>query len=158
MPEEDLIPNKDAMQKIITDEKMKEHIQKMEQTISTKITEQATEIKDLKDRSGQLEGRVAVLKNLIKCQEVKIDNNEQYGRRLCLRVNGIPCKSRESNKDLEQILNNEFVKMGLDLPQDVIDRVHRTGKKVEIEDVEWSRGYLYFSKSSSVFVAGVIEH
>ena len=135
MLEEALKPIKDAMQKLITDEKMMEHIQNLEQKILTKITEQATEIKDLKDRSGQLEGRVAVLENLIKCQEVKIDDNEQYSRRLCLRVNGIPCKSRESNKDLEQILNKEFVKMAIDLPHDVIDRVHRTGKKVEIEDV-----------------------
>ena len=87
---------KDAMQKLVTDEKMMEHIQNLEQKILTKITEQATEIKDFKkDRSGQLEGRVAVLENLIKCQEVKIDDNEQYSRRLCLRVNGIPCKSRE---------------------------------------------------------------
>ena len=52
-----------------------------------------------------------------------------------MRVNGIPCNSRESNKDLEQILNKEFVKMGLDLPHNVTDRVHRAGKKVEIEDV-----------------------
>ena len=57
------------MQKLITDEKMMEHIQNMEQEILTKITKQATEIKDLKDRSGQLEGRVAVLANLIMCQE-----------------------------------------------------------------------------------------
>ena len=132
MLEEALKPIKDAMQKLITDEKMMEHIQNLEQKILTKITEQATEIKDLKDHSGQLEGRVAVLKKLIKCQKVKIDDNEQYSRRLCLRVNGIPCKSRESNKDLEQILNKDFVKMSLDLPHDVIDRVHRTGKKVEI--------------------------
>ena len=66
---------------------------------------------------------------------MKIDDNEQYSRRLCLRVNDIPCKSRESNKDLEQILNKEFIKIGLNLQHDVIDRVHRTGKKVEIEDV-----------------------
>ena len=135
MLKEALKPIKDAMQKLITDGKMNEHIQNMDQKILTKITEQAKEIKDIKDRSCQLEGRVAVLENLIMCQEVKIDYNEQYSRRLCLRVNGIPCKSRESNKDLEQILNKEFVKMGLDLPHDVIDRVHRTGKKVEIEDI-----------------------
>ena len=69
MLEEALKPIKDAMQKLITDEKMMERIQNMEQKMLTKITEQATEIKDLKDRSGQLEGRVAVLANLIKCQE-----------------------------------------------------------------------------------------
>ena len=95
MLKEALKPIKDAMQKLITDEKMNEHIQNMEQKILTKITEQATEIKDIKDFSGQLEGRVAVLENLIKCQEVKIDDNEQYSRRLCLRVNGIPV-SQES--------------------------------------------------------------
>ena len=76
------------MQKLITEEKMKEHIQNMEQKILTKITEQATEIKE--DRSGQLESRVAVLGNLIKCQEVKIDDNEQYSRRFCLRVKVFP--------------------------------------------------------------------
>ena len=59
---------------------MKEHIQNMKQNILSKITEQATEIKDLKDRSGQLEGRVVVLENLIKCQEIKIDDDEQCSR------------------------------------------------------------------------------
>ena len=53
MLEEALKPIKDAMQKLITDEKMMEHIQNLEQKILTKITEQATEIKDLKDRSGR---------------------------------------------------------------------------------------------------------
>ena len=49
--------------------------------------------------TGQLEGRVVVLENLIKCQEIKIDDDEQYSRRLCLQVNGNHCKPRGSNKD-----------------------------------------------------------
>ena len=48
MIEKALKPIKDAMQKLITDEKMKEHVKNMEQKILSKITEQATEIKDLR--------------------------------------------------------------------------------------------------------------
>ena len=33
-----------------------------------------------------MEGRVAILEHLVKVQEILCDDIEQYGRRLCLRV------------------------------------------------------------------------
>ena len=100
------------------------------------INEQAAEIDQLKTRHSHLEERVAILENLVKWQEIKTDDVEQYGRRLCLRVNGIPVENGERVKDLENRLHQEFSNMGLNIPKEAIDRVHRIGKKFEIEDVD----------------------
>ena len=61
---------------------------------------------------------------------------EQYDRRLCLRVNGIPVENGERVNDLENRLHQEFSNMRLNIPKEAIDRVFRTGKKFEIEDVD----------------------
>ena len=45
-------------------------------------------------------------------------------------------KSAETNKDLENQLNNEFINMGLNIPEEAIDRVHRIGRKYEVDEVD----------------------
>ena len=72
----------------------------------------------------------------MKLQEIKTDDVEQYSMRLCLRVNGIPVENGERVKDLENRLHQEFSNMGLNIPKEAIDRVHRIGRKFEIEDVD----------------------
>ena len=76
------------------------------------------------------------MENLVKLQEIKSDDVEQYSRRLCLRVNDTPLKSVETNRDLENQLENEFINMGLNIPKEAIDRVHRVGQKYEVDEVD----------------------
>ena len=99
--EEALRPSKDAMKDIVTNEAIANHIQKLEDKLISKLENQAKEIKNLRSRHKELEGRIAVLENLVKLQEIKSDDVEQYSRRLCLRVNDIPLKSADTNRDLE---------------------------------------------------------
>ena len=131
-----LRPIKEAIKDLITNEAMAKHIDLLETKLVRKINEQAAEIDQLKTRHSHLEGRVAILENLVKLQEIKTDDVEQYGRRLCLRVNGIPVENGERVKDLENRLHQEFSNMGLNILKDAIDRVHRIGRKFEIEDAD----------------------
>ena len=51
-------------------------------------------------------------------------------------MNDIPLKSGETNRNLENQLNNEFINMVLNIPKEAIDRVHRTGRKYEVDEVD----------------------
>ena len=75
---------------------------------------------------------MAVLENLVKLQEIKSDDIEQYSRRLCL----IFLLNLRKLTDLENQLNNEFINMGLNIPKETVDRVHRIGRKYEVHEVD----------------------
>ena len=84
----------------------------LETKLAKKMNEQAAEIQQLKTRHSHLKGRVAMLENLVKLQEFKSDDMEQYGRRVSLRVNGIPVENGERVKDLENQVHQEFSNLG----------------------------------------------
>ena len=43
---------------------------------------------------------------------------------------------RETSRDLENQLENEFINMGLNIPKEAIDRVNRLGRKYEADEVD----------------------
>ena len=51
-----------------------------------------------------------------------------------LEINGIPLKTGEKEQDLRERVHKEITSMGLNIPQEAIDRIHRTGKKFESDD------------------------
>ena len=51
----------------------------LEETLLKKMKGQAEELKDLKRKTDHLEGRVAILENLVQTLERKTDDVEQYG-------------------------------------------------------------------------------
>ena len=53
---------------------------------------------------------------------------EQYGRRLCLRIDGIPLKNNETSKDVLDSVKNLFELAEVNVPDVVIDRAHRIGR------------------------------
>ena len=57
---------------------MDEHIDLLETKFVKNVDEQATKIDQLKTRHSHLEGRVAILENLVKLQEIKTDDKDQY--------------------------------------------------------------------------------
>ena len=94
---------------------------------------QAEELKDLKRKTDPLEGRVAILENLVQVYGRKTDDVEQYGRRLCLRIDNILIREGENPKVIEQELQKEFAEMGVELPEDAIDRAHRIAQKYDVK-------------------------
>ena len=75
--EEQLSPIEEAIEDLITNKAMAKHIDLLETKLVKKINEQAAEIDQLKTRHSHLEGRVAILENLVKLQEIKSDDVEQ---------------------------------------------------------------------------------
>ena len=105
-----------------------------------KIIEQGREIDKLKLSNSQLEGRVTILKrpnilflHLVKVQEAKYDDIKQYGQWLHFRVNDIPLTKDETSQEVEDELRKEFINMGLNLPENAINRAHRTGRKYQVQ-------------------------
>ena len=74
-------------------------------------------------RVNVLESKLAVL----GARDARIDENEQYSRRFCLRFNGIPLP-KEGNKE-DCVKNAADVMENLDcgVGKEAIDRAHRTG-------------------------------
>ena len=59
-----------------------------------------------------------------------LDDNEQYNRRLCLRINGLPPVAEGESETSEMCLEkvkNVFKELEVDVPDAVIDRAHRIG-------------------------------
>ena len=59
---------------MITNEATAKHIDLLETKLLKKINEQAAEIDQIKTRHSHLEGRVAILENLVKLQGIKSDD------------------------------------------------------------------------------------
>ena len=59
-------------------------------------------------------------------------NSEQYSRRACLRIHGIPLpKKAESATDCMSKVKEVFKEIEVTVPDEAIDRAHRIGAKVK---------------------------
>ena len=110
----------------------------LEERVATKecITNLMKIIEDQKTRISQLEDKVGVLERHVSYLQKSNDDGELYQRRLCLRINGIDLPSsgkNESSDDCLQKVREVFDEIGVDIPDNVIDRAHRIGKLAKIE-------------------------
>ena len=66
----------------------------------------------------------------IKHTELKLqdDEREQYTRRQCLRINGVPTSPNETADDCLKQVINVFKDSGVAVPEVVLDRAHRIGR------------------------------
>lgn len=77
-----------------------------------------SELKEVQDKCKLLEDEVKMLK-------VKQDDAEQYSRRMCLRISGLPETEAE---DVPKLVLDFANKMNLNIAPEDIDRAHRVGK------------------------------
>ena len=78
-----------------------------------------------------LEGRIPIMDCHISQLRKTNDNIEQYQCSLCLRINGTELQSpgqEESGEECFQKYQNVFAELGVEVHDNVIDRVHRVGK------------------------------
>ena len=68
------------------------------------ISKLQTEISSKEDRIVELESHVAILQNTVKLLKCNTESNEQYQRRLCLRIIGIPPAINDENEDGDKCL------------------------------------------------------
>ena len=59
----------------------------------------------------------------------KCEEHEQYGRRLCLRMKGLPKKIKEDANDALNQVSDIFKQAEVKIPDAVLDRAHRFSKE-----------------------------
>ena len=63
----------------------------------------------------------------LKKNRVASEKNEQYGRRLCVRIDGIPTQNKESSENVLHKVTKMWSEAGSEIPNEVVDRPHRNG-------------------------------
>ena len=76
-----------------------------------------------------LKHQVSELRRLNISNQNNHEGLEQYGRRLCLRIDGVPTKTNESSDDVLDSVKSLFKVDKVDIPESVIDRAHRIGSR-----------------------------
>ena len=70
-------------------------------------------------------------KQVVELRELNINNQsrnaelEQYGRRLCLRIDGVPTVKNESSDDVLEFTKSLFKEAKVAVSDNVLDRAHR---------------------------------
>ena len=105
-------------------------------------------LKEKDDKIEKLESHVAMLQmhvmNLKQAHDGQIEELEQYGRRLCLRIDGVPHKEVETPNDVLRTVKEKIDEVGADIPDVVLDRAHRIGPPFFDENIQ--------AKSQSIIV------
>ena len=95
------------------------------------INELKSLIVEQRNRIDELESKVVVMGNLIEKLQEHCDDNKQYQRRLCLRIDGVELpqdSDGESGDKCLSIVKKIFKELKVNVPDSVIDRAHRIGK------------------------------
>ena len=67
-------------------------------------------------------------KKQVSVLECKNEELEQYGRRFCLKMEGISSVENESSNDVLDKVKSLITESGCKIPDVVTDRAHRVGK------------------------------
>ena len=76
-----------------------------------------------------LKHQVLELRRLNISNQNNHEELEQYGRRLCLQIDGVPTKTNESSDDVLDSVKSLFKETKVDIPESVIDHAHRIGSR-----------------------------
>ena len=105
-----------------------DYIDAVIEKLSTKLEErfeaQTRKINALEARVNVLESNLAVLGAL----DARIEENEQYSRRFCLRFNGIPLPKDGNKEDCVKKVADIMENMDCGVGKEAIDRAHRIGR------------------------------
>ena len=75
-----------------------------------------------------LQQQVYELRKLNHDDQANTEELEQYGRRLYLRIDGIPLKNNEISEDILDSVKNLFELTKVNIPDVIVDRAHRIGR------------------------------
>ena len=57
----------------------------------------------------------------------KVDELEQYGRRICLQIEGVEHQANEKSEDVLEKVVNIIKESETEIPESALDRAHRIG-------------------------------
>ena len=74
------------------------------------------------------------------------DELEQYGRQLCIRIDGVPVAENETSNDVLQNVKSIIEESSSEIPDVAIDRAHRIGKTYtdKTSGVKWKSIIVWF--------------
>jgi uncharacterized coiled-coil protein SlyX len=111
-------------------------------SLKVNVAEQDVTISKMEDRIGVLSSSLNVLKK-------KSDDQEQYSRRYCLRINGITKQPNESNEICVEKVIGVCKDLSLDIRHQDIDRAHRVGREKKCMIVK----FFSFNKRTALYRA-----
>jgi len=114
----------------------KDWVKKENTTLKENITKELLgQVDELKATIVKLTQENTPLRERIIQHDIALDDLEQYGRRMAIRIEGIAWKEEETNVELETTVVKELGKHGVVLePRDII-RLHRSSKPKEKDGV-----------------------
>ena len=108
---------------------LKDHIKKeVPEAIKTEIKKLTKELEELESKVSLLQEHEKNFQKQVSVLKRKNEELQQYGRRLCLRKEGVPSvENKSSDDDLDQV-KSLITESECEIPDVVIDRAHRIGK------------------------------
>lgn len=95
--------------------------------IRNSFKEEFKKVEILESTVEMLQKQITTLKEQNDLRVKDTEELEQYGRRLCLRIDGIPCATDESSEKVFEKVEELIKESKCPIPSDVIDRAHRIG-------------------------------
>ena len=91
--------------------------------------EMKSHCKHLESENQMLKHQVSELRRLNISNQNNHEELEQYGRCLCLRIDGVLTKTNESSDDVLDSVKSLFKEAKVDISESAIDRAHRIGSR-----------------------------
>ena len=99
----------------------------IEERFENKFRKQQSQINNLQTRIALLEKKAEFNHHLAKLNERKIDDGEQFSKRINLKIEGVSLEINETSATLMEKIQSEIDKLGLQIPHNAYDRCHRDG-------------------------------
>ena len=116
----------------------------MEEKFDNKYQEHDKKIEYLERRINELEGLSIVTERM----DARIENGEQYRLRMCLRFYGVSLPAESSKEGCAERVYDIIKGMGVNLPEDTIDRAHRIGRISDQDKQQIIMGFKSFRERS----------
>ena len=95
---------------------------------SKELKKRDEKIEKLESDKAMLQKHILEIKKQVLANQSEIEELEQYGRRQCLRLEGVPIEKNETSDKVLSKVMHMCKEAGVDIPDMVIDRAHRIGK------------------------------
>ena len=103
-------------------------VEKLKTELKNELKIQTEKINQLESDKSLLQQQVFELKKQNIKNQVATEENEQYGRRLCLRIDGMPTETKETSDMVLDKVTKIWKEAGVEIPNEVVDRAHRIGQ------------------------------
>ena len=128
------IRNKHLNELQATTAEMKAQLEKLQESINTKdarINDMEERLVSVVQHNVQLESNLHTTRNMVV---TRIDDLEQHGRKMCLRIEGIDLERNETNADLTSKMVVALKTLGAEVSSTDFVRLHRSGGPRKLKD------------------------